>query len=83
MFEIVVRRLGGADGSTSVGVANTNDLATALDLRNRKAAELIGRGFKGRRNAAGVWRLSKRDFGKRVRLAVYVRQIVRPVRYLN
>lgn len=74
-FEIVVKRVGGV-----LWVAgNTTDLLLAYETRNRLVSEYQRSGFTGKRNAAGVWRLSKREAGRRVRLAVYVRPVATPV----
>jgi hypothetical protein len=68
MFEIVVKRVGGI----AWPVGQTHDMLTAYQVRNRLVSKYQREGFSGRRNSAGVWRLSKRDGGRRVRLAVYV-----------
>lgn len=70
MFEVVVRRVKGAEWV----VISTPDLATAVAKRAALVAEYHERGFVGGRNAAGVYRLAKRVSGKRVRLAISVRQ---------
>lgn len=74
-FEIVVRRVGGV----AWVVGNTPDLLLAYEARNRLVSEYQRTGFSGYRNSCGVWRLSKRDGGRRVRLAVYVRPVATPV----
>ena len=74
-FEIVVKRVGGV----AWVAGNTADMLLAYEMRNRLVSEYQRTGFSGKRNAAGVWRLSKRDGGKRVRLAVYVRPVATPV----
>lgn len=70
MFEVVVRRVNGMEWV----VVSTPDLATAVAKRAALVAGYHERGFCGGRNAAGVYRLSKRVSGKRVRLAISVRQ---------
>ena len=74
-FEIVVKRVGGV----AWVVGNTPDLLMAYEARNRLVSEYQRTGFSGKRNTAGVWRLAKRDGGRRVRLAVYVRPVTTPV----
>jgi len=71
MFEVVVRRVKGAEWV----VISTPDLATAVAKRAALVAGYHERGFVGGRNAAGVY-LSKRVNGKRVRLAISVRMAV-------
>lgn len=68
MFTVVVKRVRGVEQV----VAETPDLLTAYALRNQEAARLMARGFTGATNGAGVWRLSKRVAGRRVRLAVFI-----------
>jgi hypothetical protein len=75
MFEIVVWRVRGVEWVAG----KSPDLLMAYEARNRLVSEYQRTGFSGRRNSAGVWRLSKRDGGKRVRLAVYVRTATTPV----
>jgi len=72
MFEVVVRRVKGAEWV----VISTPDLATAVAKRAALVAGYHERGFWGGRNAVGVYRLSKRVNGKRVRLAISVRMAV-------
>ena len=72
MFEVVVRRVKGAEGV----VISTPDLSTAVAKRAALVAGYHERGFCGGRNAAGVYRLSKRVSGKRVRLAISVRHLI-------
>lgn len=74
MFEIVVRRVRGV----SMVVGQTSDMLTAYEVRNRLVSQYQRAGFSGRRNAAGVWRLSKHEDGRRVRLAVYVQTVNQP-----
>ena len=73
MFEVVVRRVKGVEWV----VISTPDLATAVAKRAALVAGYHERGFWGGRNAVGVYRLSKRVIGKRVRLAISVRMAVR------
>jgi hypothetical protein len=75
MFEIVVWRVRGVEWVAG----ESPSLLMAYEARNRLVSEYQRTGFSGRRNSAGVWRLSKRDGGKRVRLAVYVRSATTPV----
>jgi len=72
MFEVVVRRVKGVEWV----VISTPDLATAVAKRAALVAGYHERGFWGGRNAVGVYRLSKRVNGKRVRLAISVRMAV-------
>lgn len=72
MFEVVVRRVNGMEWV----VVSTPDLATAVAKRAALVAGYHERGFCGGRNAAGVYRLSKRVSGKRVRLAISVRHLI-------
>jgi hypothetical protein len=75
MFEVVVHRVRGVD----MVVGRPDSLLMAYELRNRLVSKYQTAGFTGKRNTAGVWRLSKRDGGRRVRLAVYVRPVATPV----
>jgi hypothetical protein len=70
MYDVRLKRVARDGVDISVGVVT--DLMSAYELRNRKAAELIAKGFRGGRNSAGVWRLSKYERGRRVRVSVYV-----------
>jgi hypothetical protein len=74
-FEVIVRRVGGV----AWVAGNTANLLAAYEMRNRLVSEYQRTGFAGKRNTAGVWRLAKRDGGRRVRLAVYVRPVATPV----
>ena len=70
MFEVVVRRVKGVEWV----VISTPDLVTAVAKRAALVAGYHECGFVRGRNAAGVYRLAKRISGKRVRLAISVRQ---------
>lgn len=75
IYEVVVKRVAGAawvEGSYA-------DLHSAVAARAHTVGRYRQTGFVGKRNAAGVYRLSARRDGKRVRLAVFVRQVA----YLN
>jgi hypothetical protein len=74
MFEIVVRRVRGV----SMVVGQTSDMMLAYQIRNRVASRYLKAGFAGKRNQCGVWRLSKHEDGRRVRLAVYVQTVTQP-----
>ena len=79
MYEIVVRRYDPVEGSVNWPCDSTTSLYLATEARDAKARQLIAAGFKGKRNAAGVWRLSKyvRDglMPKRVMVKVFIRQM--------
>lgn len=75
MFEIVVKRIGGVP----LTMGKTHDMLNAYQVRNELVSFYQRTGFAGKRNTAGVWRLAKRDGGKRVRLAVYVVSVPTPV----
>lgn len=74
-FEVIVRRVGREDGLEIVSTS-APDLMGAIVARNEVVREFRSRGFVGNRNAAGVWRLSMRQNGKRVRLAVFIRPVI-------
>lgn len=77
MLEVVVRRVDPIEGSTNWPFTSTASQYLAQQLRDAKAHELMCQGFRGKKNAAGVWRLSKWEiFGvvpKRVRVSVFIR----------
>jgi hypothetical protein len=77
-FEVVVRRVRGSEWVEGQYV----DMAAAYQARSALVAKYRAVGFIGGRNAAGVYRLSARREGVRVRLAVYVRP-AQAVAYLN
>lgn len=71
MYQVIVKRIGGVP----LIIHLTTDALTAYQARNEAVSRYQRIGFTGKRNAAGVWRLSKREDGKRVRLAVYVQTV--------
>lgn len=79
MYEIVVRRVDPVEGGTNWPVTATMSLYLAQEARDVKAAQMMKLGFKGKRNAAGVWRMSKwvRDglMPRRVMVSVFIRQM--------
>ena len=71
-YQVVVRRIG-ATGYEAVRRVHS-DLHSAIAAEVNVISAFRREGFTGRANAAGVYRLAKRQGLKRVRLAVFVRQ---------
>lgn len=74
-FQVVVRRIG-ATGYEAVRSVHS-DLHSAIAAECEVIGAFRREGFTGRANAAGVYRLAKRQGLKRVRLAVFVRPLPR------